>query len=271
MRLRLGLLLLVLAASVWRLAGDFEATATGAEPLKLRVLSYNIHHGEGEDRKLDLPRIADVIKSVEPDLVSLQEVDRNVKRSQSVDQPAELGRLTGMHVVFGGNIKLQGGDYGNAILSRFPIKSHENRLLPNFENGEQRGVLEAEITLPDGRPALYLMATHFDHRPKDEERFESAKRINSWVEKHPDRLYLLVGDLNARPTSRPLKELDRLWARSDARELFTIPVAKPTQQIDFILYRRDARWLALETRVLDEAVASDHRAIVATLELKPAP
>ncbi|MEX2025646.1 MAG: endonuclease/exonuclease/phosphatase family protein, partial [Pirellulaceae bacterium] len=63
--------------------------------LQLRVLTYNIHHGEGIDGKLDLPRIARVIESVDPDLVALQEVDRRVERTGSVDQPAELARLTG--------------------------------------------------------------------------------------------------------------------------------------------------------------------------------
>lgn len=106
----------------------------------LRVLSYNIHHGEGVDGKLDLDRIARTIQSVEPDLVALQEVDRKVTRTGGIDQPAELARLTKMQVAFGGNIVLQGGDYGNAVLSRWPIRRHENHKLPRFDNGEQRSV-----------------------------------------------------------------------------------------------------------------------------------
>jgi len=79
------------------------------------VLTYNIHHGEGVDGKLDLVRIAKVIQEVEPDIVALQEVDQNAGRSGQVDQAAELGRLTKMRSVFGGNIALQGGEYGNAF------------------------------------------------------------------------------------------------------------------------------------------------------------
>src|SRR5687767_4786600 len=90
--------------------------ADAAEPLKLRVLSYNIHHAEGVDRKLDVERIGQVILSVKPDLVALQEVDQKVKRSQGIDQPIELARLTKLQVVFGANIELQGGHYGNALL-----------------------------------------------------------------------------------------------------------------------------------------------------------
>ena len=82
------------------------AAAVTAEPIRVRVLSYNIHHAEGVDRDLDLDRISRVIRSVDPDLVALQEVDRKVTRTRGVDQPAELARLTGMKVVFGSNIEL---------------------------------------------------------------------------------------------------------------------------------------------------------------------
>lgn len=118
--------------------------AEADEPTQLRMLSYNIHHAEGVDQKLDLERITSVILSVTPDLVGLQEVDQKATRSGSIDQPAELARLRKMNVAFGANIPLQGGHYGNAVLSRFPVASHKNHLLPNFENGEQRGVIAAD-------------------------------------------------------------------------------------------------------------------------------
>lgn len=239
-----------------------------AEPIRLLVLSYNIHHGEGIDGKLDLPRLAQVILSVKPDLVALQEVDRNVKRSGRVDQPAELARLTDMHVAFGANIELQGGHYGNAVLSRFPIQRHQNHLLPNVDSGEQRGVLSAEIAIPGIDYGLVLLATHFDHRPEKRERVLSAKAINAMVarEKRPA---LLLGDLNDVLGSEPLNELGVVWTRTNEKPLPTIPVGAPKRQIDFILVHPAQRWKTLETRVLDEAVASDHRAIFSELELQP--
>src|SRR5690606_27998305 len=141
-------------------------------------------------------RIARVIRSVEPDLVALQEVDKKVKRTQGIDQPAELARLTKMHVVFGPNIELQGGEYGNAVLSRFPIARHKHHLLPNIDESEQRGVIVAEINLPGTNPPLMLYATHLDFREDDRERLASAKAINDLVAKHPERPALLAGDLN---------------------------------------------------------------------------
>jgi len=239
------------------------------EPVRLRVLSYNIHHAEGVDRKLDLERIAAVILSAEPDLVALQEVDRRVARSQSVDQPAELARLTKMHVAFGGNIELQGGQYGNAILSRFPIQSHRNVHLPNFENGEQRGAIVATIAIPGLRESLLLLATHLDHRRSDRERVASAEVLNRLVAEQPQRPALLAGDLNDVHGSSTLEELGKQWAHSTPAPLPTIPVTNPARQIDFVLFRPQPRWQVVEVQVLDESVASDHRPILAVLELLP--
>jgi endonuclease/exonuclease/phosphatase family metal-dependent hydrolase len=239
----------------------------GAE--RLRVLSYNIHHGEGIDRKLDLARIARVIRSAEADIVSLQEVDRKVARTGGVDQPAELAQLTEMHVAFGGNIALQGGEYGNAVLSRWPIRRFENHKLPCFDNGEQRGVLELEIDLPGNSSPLLLFATHFDHRPKDTERLASVKALAAIVAKHADRPAVLAGDLNDLPESPVVAELDKQWTRSNRTLRATVPVGNPILQIDYVLFRPGDRWTVIETRVLDEAVASDHRPILAVLEVAP--
>lgn len=245
------------------------AASHAAEPIRLRVLSYNIHHAEGVDRKLDVERIASIIRAVAPDLVALQEVDQKVKRSQGVDQPAELARLTKMQVVFGANIPLQGGHYGNAVLSRLPIARHKNHLLPNIDASEQRGVIEAEIDLPDTNEPLLLLATHLDFRADERERLASAKVINELVAKHPKQIALLAGDLNATPESKTLQQFETLWTRANAKPMATVPVDQPKQQIDFILFRPHDRWKVIEVNVLDEAVASDHRAIFAVLEMIP--
>ncbi|MEY3457873.1 MAG: hypothetical protein RL215_1030 [Planctomycetota bacterium] len=244
-----------------------QTGADGADPLRLRVLCYNIHHAEGVDGRLDVARIADVVRSVDPDLVALQEVDQNVKRTKVVDQPAELGRLANLQVVFGGNIELQGGRYGNAVLSRFPIVQHRNHLLPNIDNSEQRGVLEAEIRIPGTNKPLLLLATHLDFRTDQRERLASAEVINKLMAARPDQAALLAGDLNATPDSSTLQLLEKVWVRANATPMATVPVDRPQQQIDFILYHPRDRWRVVEFKVLDEPIASDHRAIFAVLEL----
>ena len=244
------------------------ASLKPTQPLRLRVLSYNIHHAEGVDGKLDLARIARVIRNAEPDLVSLQEVDRKLERTGSVDQAAELGQMTQMEAVFGGNIPLPGGDYGNAVLSRLPIRRQENHKLPRFNNGEQRGVLELAIDVPGNPSPLLLMATHLDHRTDDAERLASAKAINEMLAELPRRPALLVGDLNAIPDSRVMSEFATAWTRSNDQVLLTIPVVTPKRQIDYIFFRPTDRWKVLEAKVIDEQVASDHRPILAVLELQ---
>ena len=261
-----GILVAALVFSATALAQVSEA-GYGDAP-RLGVVSYNIHHGEGVDRKLDLRRIADVIKSVNPDVVALQEVDKGTQRTNRVDQPAELARLTGMKIVFGGNIRYQGGDYGNAVLSRLPIKAHRNHLLPLFDDGEQRGVLEVEVEVPNGGGML-LLATHLDHRAGDRERLASAAAINKLAAARAGQPAVLAGDLNDLPGSKTLRRLGTMWTQANEKVLPTVPVNQPTRQIDFILFRPAERWKVIEIRVLDEAVASDHRAIFAVLELLP--
>lgn len=243
------------------------ASVRAAEPISLRLLSYNIHHGEGVDGKLDLARIANVISAVQPDLVALQEVDQNVKRSLDVDQSGELAQLTGMNAAFGSNIELQGGHYGNAILSRYPIEKYSNHSLPNLADGEQRGVLAATISVPELASPLRLFATHLDHRSDDEGRVQSAKEINRLLESESSPA-ILMGDLNDVIGSETLTELGKVWDRTNEQEMPTIPVRLPRRQIDFILFHPANRWQIVETQVLDEAVASDHRAILSVLELR---
>lgn len=244
-------------------------SAAAAEPTRIRILSYNIHHGEGTDGKLDLERLAGVIKSVQPDVVALQEVDRGVKRTNKVDEPAELGRLTGMKPIFERNIIFEGGDYGNAILSRLPVTSHKNIPLPSHYVGEQRGALVAELTAPDGRTPIRFIATHLDYRPNDGERKDSVKRLEELAGESPDRPTLLVGDLNSLPDSAVLSLFEANWKRSTSitSPLPTFPSDKPTRQIDYVLFRPASRWKVVENRVLEEPVASDHRPLLVVLEL----
>ena len=246
--------------------GQVILAGNNKKSFRLRVLCYNIHHAEGVDGKLDLPRIARVILSAKPDLVALQEVDQKTARTGKVDQVAELSHLTKMKSIFGSNIDFQGGHYGNAILSRFPIIKKNNSHLPNVDSGEQRGVLESVIKVSEDR-SIFFLATHLDHRHSDEERLASAKFINQMISVSDSKPAILAGDFNDVPESPTLKEFGKLWIRTNAEITPTIPVSKPIRQIDYILVRPKKRWKVIESKVLDEDVASDHRAIFSVIEL----
>ncbi|RUL88653.1 endonuclease/exonuclease/phosphatase family protein [Tautonia sociabilis] len=249
------------------LAAAVAVPASADEPVRIRVLSYNIHHGRGTDDVVDLDRIARVINDERPDVIALQEVDRGVERSGRIDEPAELARLTGTRAVFERNISYQGGDYGNALLTRLPIEASRNVPLPSSYEGEQRGCLVVDLEAPGGQGSIRVLATHLDYRPPDEERLASAARIAEIAAEHPDRPTILMGDLNARPDSAVLLRFDEDWTRANAEPMPTFPAVEPTRQIDYILVRPEARWRVVEIRVLEEEVASDHRPIFAELEL----
>jgi endonuclease/exonuclease/phosphatase family metal-dependent hydrolase len=174
-----------------------------------------------------------------------------------------------MNTVFERNIDLQGGEYGNAVLSKWPVVKHKNVHLPSFDNGEQRGVLVCELQPPSLDQSILFLCTHLDHRRDDRERFASARRINELIAARNQVPAILAGDLNATSGSRVLATFAEQWQLANDQELPTIPVTKPSRQIDFILQGPAGCWRTTDMRVLDEAIASDHRAIFAVLELAP--
>ena len=244
------------------------SAATAQEPTRIRVVSYNIHHGEGTDGKLDLKRIAQVLSDAKPDIIALQEVDQKTRRTGNVDQAAELGKLLKMKSIFGGNIDYQGGRYGNAVLTRFATKSVTNHRLPSLTKGEQRGLMEVLIEVPGFSQPLKFLATHFDYRSNSKERIVSCEMIAELSQDWGNSPALLAGDLNALPDSETLSLLEKDWTRANREVEPTFPSDKPTRQIDYILMRPTAGWSVIEFRVLDSPVASDHRGILAVLEWK---
>ena len=246
------------------------AAAEAHEPIEIRVVSYNIHHGEGLDDKLDLPRIAQVLEQANPDIIALQEVDQNTERTEKVDQTAVLAKLLKMKSVFGDNIDYQGGRYGNALLTKYDSISVTNHKLPALTPGEQRGLMEADIAVPGLNQPLKFLATHFDYRRDNNERVASCEMIKKLTQDWGDRPALMAGDLNALPDSETLRLLQEHWTRANKEVEPTFPSDKPVRQIDYILLRPASGWKVVEFQVLDEAVASDHRPILAVLQWHPA-
>jgi endonuclease/exonuclease/phosphatase family metal-dependent hydrolase len=240
------------------------ATAA-AQTQTLRIMTFNIHHGEGLDGKLDLERVAKVIVDSGADIVGLQEVDRGVERTKSRDILKELADLTGLGYAFGKNIDLQGGDYGNAVLTRFPIVSEGNRLLELIGGGEQRGVLQTVLEV-HGRRVLVL-TTHFDHRRDSAQRPRSAEEMREMAAQWGDGPIVMLGDFNDVPGSQAYVTLTSVardaWAAVGAGDGYTIPVDVPTRRIDWILLRgidpTDAQVVRTD--------ASDHLPVVITAAL----
>jgi D-alanyl-D-alanine carboxypeptidase/D-alanyl-D-alanine-endopeptidase (penicillin-binding protein 4) len=238
--------------------------AFAADTPPLRILSYNIHHGEGVDGRLELLRLAKVITDSGADLVALQEVDQNAARSGGVDQTAEFGKLTGLRAYYGKAMDFQGGAYGQALLSRWPLADVTVHALPNPAKREPRIAVSATVHPPGTKPFRFV-GTHLDANREDDLRWLQGQQLVELFAK--DRVpTVLSGDFNAVPESRTMKLLFEHFAdASAAAPAPTIPVARPTRRIDFVLLRPAAAWTIRATEVLSEAVASDHRPLLVAL------
>lgn len=242
---------------------------TSAEPEKkteLNVLSYNIRHGRGMDGKIDLERLAKVIAKYEPDLVALQEVDKNCKRSGSRDLAQELGGMLNMESRFGAFMDYQGGEYGLAILSRLPIS--KTLLHEQPAGGEPRTALEVQVEVNAGEAPLSFVSLH--HESKGEE--VRLKQVDALVEVFKDRTapVILAGDFNALPGEKSWEPLHKDgWKVLDKKGAKTFPADEPRIEIDFFVLKNFAP-AVLVHEVGDEKVASDHRPIFAKLKLAEA-
>ena len=233
----------------------FFVPLLGAETLK--VVSYNIRHGQGMDGKINLERLAKIIEKENPDLVALQEVDKNCKRSGNVDQAAEFGRLLKMEYAFGKFMSYQGGEYGMAVLSRFPIAKVVRHQLP--EGAEPRCALEIKVTPKGWSEPLSFIGIHLDwtkgnFRPKQVAKLVDLKGA-----------VVLAGDFNAERGSNTLKILGNAgWKILREISIKTFPADNPTREIDFFIERGLPEFTYME-RVIEEKVASDHRPITAEI------
>ena len=237
-----------------------------------RVMTYNIRHAEGMDGRINVERIADLIKSERADIVTLQEVDRHVERTQRRDLPGELAILTGMHCVFSNNYFFQGGEYGNVVLTRFPILQSTNLHYQVHPTAEVRGLLQVVMRV-QGRK-LCFMATHLDSGREDSARWSSLDEMEAALAHQSVRPVLFCGDFNATPSTRIYHRLHDTWQDSwetvGTGNGFTIPSDHPSRQIDYI-WLSGKEWLEPLRASVPDSQASDHRPLVVEFRWKRQP
>lgn len=234
----------------------------------LRVMTYNIHVGVGMDKKLDLERIADVIENEHVELVGLQEVDRFVKRTELRDEVLELVKLTGMEYAFAHNLDYQGGQYGVAILSRFPIQKIDHRKYENVREAERRGMLRVEVKV-DNR-IVNFVTTHLDYQYQDGRNFETEQMLKFL--RNVKGPLIVTGDLNDETSGEAYKlmltRFQDAWTAAPAGDLgLSYPADKPSKRIDYIFTRTADRIRVTKAWTVN-SLASDHLPVVADLELK---
>lgn len=239
--------------------GPEDVDCHGALPHSwLRVMSYNIKHGAV--RGLDA--VAEVIREVDPDLVGLQEVDDQTRRSGGVAQADRLGQLTGMDSLFSKAINYDGGRYGLAVLSRWPILGSERIALTS--RGEARILLIVRVGAPDGSE-LHLAVTHLGTSAAD--RSTQAEEVRDAL--LPLTRVVLLGDFNASPGGSVhtmlTQNLRDAWELAGDGAGFTFPANDPESRIDWLLLSPDLP--APRCAWVPETRASDHRPVVVVMPL----
>ncbi len=224
-----------------------------------RLMTFNIHHCEGMDGKIDIERIGKLIIDINPEVVGLQEVDSVVGRSGNIDILKLLSDQTGMHATFGYSILLDSGKYGNGVLTREKPIAVKKITLPGA--GEARTALIVELD------KYVIVNTHLSLT--NEERLESVKIITDAVKIY-DKPVFLMGDLNATPDSEPITFLQDKWQILSIPKQPTFPSVNPRSTIDYILgyTAKGQTYAKYRAQVIDEQVASDHRPLFVDIRLK---
>ena len=229
----------------------------------LKILSYNIKHGRGMDGRVDLKRTAEVIRSLSPDLVTLQEVDKNCTRSGSIDLTQELGAMLDMEGRFGKFMDFQGGEYGMAVLSKFPVVSHQVHVLPR--GAEPRCALELRVNPGKDWGEIRLLGIHHDWT-RENLRVTQCEALLKKMEEERGPV-ILAGDFNADRKSQSVRLLiDSGFEILSNSPTNTFPSDKPKVEIDFIMCK-GLSFTRFTHKVVAEKIASDHRPVL--VELKP--
>ncbi|RYF85544.1 MAG: endonuclease [Chitinophagaceae bacterium] len=268
----LALFTFLFGCGVKTIPANNSSTGNEEKSNTVSILSYNIHHANPPSKPgvIDLAAIANVIKHQNVDVVALQEVDVHTSRSgTTLHQAQELARLTGMQAYFAKAIDYGGGEYGVAILSRYPMENRKNSPLPTDGNtkGEHRTLATATIVLP-GNQKFVFACTHLDAQREDVNRQLQIKKILELLQQESLPV-VIAGDFNALPTSSVIQQLDQSFTRSCVTNCpYTIPEMAPKRTIDYIAFTPAKKFTVVSHSVVDESYASDHRPVKAVLQIK---
>ncbi len=230
----------------------------GTAPTSL--LSYNIQIGLKADHETaDLNGTAEVIRRIGAETVVLNEVDNGADRSGKVDQPAFLARMCGYNYEFGFASSRPGGEYGNVIMSKYPLERLDLLGLPS-NAVEARSALVVKVLAPE---PYYVVGTHLTYdRDLEDVRVKCVDMITGYMKKRGFTPFVLMGDLNTRPNSPTilrLRELGYLVVNDIAPDEKSYPAGEPRVLLDYTaVYPADAAKIVAHF-VVDEPSASDHR------------
>ncbi|MBN8786027.1 MAG: endonuclease/exonuclease/phosphatase family protein [Terrimonas sp.] len=212
----------------------FILSFLNAQSQTLRIMSYNIHHGADKNEKNTLDEMGHFIRQQRPDIVGLQEVDSVCTRSGKVDQMKRLAEITGMHYAFVRHFAYQGGAYGVGILSKYPIKNVEPKILKLLKkgpNGESVSMLFAVIQIK--KKDILFATAHFSAFDKATRASQVNETLHYLSENNLPVIF--TGDLNATPDTEEIQLLQQHLQTTDTAGVHTFPDDVPVKKIDYIL------------------------------------
>ncbi len=240
----------------------------------LRLMTYNVHGCLGMDGRRSTERIARVIAQYDPDIVLLQELDVGRDRSEKRDQAEEIAHELRMEFHFAPSLKLAEGEYGNAALSRLPMRLVKNAALPRSNGFERRGALWVEVDVNGAK--LQVFTAHLDLRAKARLTQMRALLGPEWIGGATPPI-VLAGDLNAGPRSKTHRAArvqlrDAQEAAEGHRPRATWFGRYPLARIDHVFVNETIEVHSCMTPRTDlTRDASDHLPLIVELEVPIAP
>ena len=237
----------------------------------LTIMTYNIHHANPPSKpgEIDIKSIAEVIRKENPDLVALQEVDVFTRRSgKDLHEAQALAEILDMHFYFAKALDYQGGFYGNAVLSKFPVLDSMRIELPTLPDVRAEDRVWAGIRVAAGEHDLWFGSTHLDFTNEKNNLHQSNKLIEAL--RQIDKPIIIGGDFNVTESSKSIALFDKHFLRTCPEDgPPTIPVKNPTKSIDFLMYKPKDVFKTIRHHVVDEQYASDHLPVTAEILFDP--
>jgi endonuclease/exonuclease/phosphatase family metal-dependent hydrolase len=233
-----------------------EATCDGAGPV---FATYNIHRAIGGDGEFAPERIAAVLSEMDPHVIALQEVQTGAAGRHLLH---EFAAVLDAEPVSGMTMLRQDSEYGNALLSRFPVRAVK-RIDLTIGTHEPRGALDVLVEVAQG--PLRIVSTHLGLRPY--ERRRQVRKLLNHLDEQPALPTVLMGDLNEWYLwGRPLRWLHARFQRSPAPATF--PARRPLFALDRIWVSPQRLCGCLRVHATPTArIASDHLPLVAHLKI----
>ncbi len=241
----------------------------------MRIMTYNVHGCRGTDGRLSHERIAEVIARFDPDVVALQELDSQRTRSEGLNQTRAIAEILAMESHFHAALRIADEEYGDAILSRHPLRLVRAEALPTPPSRflkEQRGALWAAVSV-EGRE-VQIINTHFGLG-------RAERRVQARAILGPDWLgaaraagpVIVCGDLNS-PAGG---EVHWLFRQSLTDAQLEVPIVGtrrtfattfPVLCLDYVFVSTEFQVRAVNIpRSLLTRAASDHFPVVVDLDL----